>query len=255
MRAKIRLPEGYRLVHFSEIDSTNAEALRQAAQGERGPIWYWADRQLQGRGRLGRAWESKTGNLYATLLVTREMKAVQAGSLSMAAALGILKTFKAYLPDGVSVELKWPNDVLLDGKKAAGILVESGLQANLMFFAIGCGMNLLHAPHGTRYGAASLADKGVRVAPQTVFETLAGEMDQIWRMWDGGAGFPSLKPLWLKHAKGLGQPIRVIFAERTIEGYFEGLGENGSLLLRNRGGTQEFHAGEVSFADFSEGRP
>jgi BirA family biotin operon repressor/biotin-[acetyl-CoA-carboxylase] ligase len=255
MKAHVRLPAGHRLVHFPEIDSTNAEALRHASQGEVGPVWYWADRQVQGRGRLGRSWESEIGNLYATLLVAREMRPAQAGSLSIVVALGVLKTFRAYLSPMSRLELKWPNDVLLDGKKVAGILVESSLQADLMFFAIGCGLNLLHAPRGTRYGATSLADNGVKVTPQAALETLSAEIDQVLRIWNKGAGFDALKPLWLQHAKGLGDLISVTAAGQTIAGYFEGLGENGSLLLRNRAGTQEFHAGEVSFADFSEGLP
>jgi BirA family biotin operon repressor/biotin-[acetyl-CoA-carboxylase] ligase len=252
MASLVRLPKGHRLVHFSEIDSTNAEAMRHAAQGEEGPVWYWADRQMQGRGRLGRFWDSEVGNLYATLLVAEKMNPSRAGSLSIAVALAVFNTFQALLPKTAHVELKWPNDVLIEGKKAAGILVESICAADLMFFAIGCGLNLRHAPSGTRYGATSLADHGVMVSPQVALARLAEEMDRVWILWDGGAGFDALKPLWLRHAKGAGQSIGIVAGGQTVQGYFEGLGQDGSLLLRNQAGLHEFHAGEVSFADFSE---
>jgi BirA family biotin operon repressor/biotin-[acetyl-CoA-carboxylase] ligase len=153
------------------------------------------------------------------------------------------------------LELKWPNDVLLEGKKAAGILVESMLQSELMIFAIGCGLNLQYAPPATRYGATCLADEGVAVPPQAALETLAVEIDRLLLQWNAGAGFAALKAQWLRSAKGLGQPVSLTTAGEIIEGYFEGLGKNGSLLLRNQAGIHEFHAGEISFADFSGSLP
>lgn len=255
MDTEVRLPAGHRLIHFADIDSTNAEAMRCAAKGERGPIWLWADRQMQGRGRLGRSWVSDKGNLYATLLIALAVKPSVAAGLSIVAPLAVLNTFKAYLRPASRLELKWPNDVLLQGKKAAGILVESTLQSDLMNFAIGCGLNLQHAPPETRCGATCLADEGVAVPPGAALETLAAEVDRLLRQWDAGAGFAALKAQWLQYAKGLGQLVRLTTAGEIIEGYFEGLGKNGSLLLRNQAGMHEFHAGEISFADFSESLP
>jgi BirA family biotin operon repressor/biotin-[acetyl-CoA-carboxylase] ligase len=250
----VRLPPGYRLIHFSEIDSTNAEALRRAATGERGPLWLWADRQLEGRGRLGRSWVSEPGNLYASLLMVLDLEPKAAASLSVMVPLAVLKTFKALLPSLARLELKWPNDVLLEERKAAGILVESILQKHSMAVAVGCGLNLRHAPDGTRYGATTLAQHGASVAPQAALETLAAELDRHLKVWSE-RGFVAFKPSWLQYAKGLGQPITINLSGETAVGLFEGLGNDGSLLLRNREGVREFHAGEVSFADFAESRP
>jgi BirA family biotin operon repressor/biotin-[acetyl-CoA-carboxylase] ligase len=252
MRTEVRLPPGHRLVHFAEIDSTNAEALRRAAVGERGPVWFWADRQSHGRGRLGRNWVSEAGNLYATLLITLSVKPAVAGGLSIVASLAVLNTLQAYLPPGPRLEIKWPNDVLIEGSKAAGILMESSLQADLMIVAIGCGINLASAPAATRYGATTLAVHGAIVSPRAAFETWAEELDRLLQAWSAGAGFAGLKLAWLRHAKGLGRPIRVTAAGQTVTGCFEGLGENGSLLLRTPAGVREFHAGDVSLADVSE---
>ena len=137
METFVRLPHGYRLRHLAEIDSTNAEAMRLSAAGDQGPLWFWADRQLHGRGRQGRSWISEAGNLYATLLLTLEMPAAAAGSLSVAVSLAVLGVLRRFIASEAKLELKWPNDVLIDGRKAAGILVESTIRDTGMAFAIG----------------------------------------------------------------------------------------------------------------------
>jgi BirA family transcriptional regulator, biotin operon repressor / biotin---[acetyl-CoA-carboxylase] ligase len=253
MVADVSLPPGYRLVHFTEIDSTNAEAMRRAAQGETGPTWYWADRQLQGRGRLGRGWVSEPGNLYASLLISLSTPASRASGLGIVVSLAVLQTFRAFLPASVSIGVKWPNDVLIAGKKAAGILVESTSQGQSMQIALGCGLNLRSAPPHTRYGATALADHAALIAPSHALERLAKNLDKVLSQWNGGAGFNSIRNEWLRHTHALGKEIILTSASGEIRGRFEGLGENGSLLLRNRSGLQEFHAGEVSLTDSAEG--
>jgi BirA family biotin operon repressor/biotin-[acetyl-CoA-carboxylase] ligase len=252
METQVRLPPRHRLVHFAEIDSTNAEALRRAAAGERGPTWIWADRQTHGRGRLGRQWVSETGNLYATLLVSMAIELRLVAGLSIVAPLAVLSTFRTYLPPDTRLEVKWPNDVIIAGLKAAGILVESTVQGEGVALAIGCGLNLLHAPDASRYGATTLAAHGVKVAPRQALERLAAEMDSLLRQWNAGKGFAALRSAWLQHARGIGQLVSITVGDRTVRGYLEGLGDNGGLLLRIPSGVQEFHAGEISFADLPE---
>jgi BirA family transcriptional regulator, biotin operon repressor / biotin---[acetyl-CoA-carboxylase] ligase len=254
METSVRLPHGYRLRHLAEIDSTNAEAMRLSAGGERGPLWIWSDRQLQGRGRQGRSWVSEAGNLYATLLLTLEMPAAAAGSLSVAVSLAVLGALRRFIGSRAKLELKWPNDVLIDGRKAAGILVESTIRGEGMVFAIGCGLNLRSAPSGTRYGAAALAGHGVQVEPREALEALSEEVDRLLRRWNAGAGFRELRTEWLQSARGLGGVVNVAVGGRTVEGYFEGLSDKGGLLLRNQSGLQELHAGEVIQADMAADR-
>lgn len=253
MEAHVSLPPGYRLVHFAEVDSTNAEALRRAARGDLRPTWYWADRQLQGRGRLGRSWVSEPGNLYASLLLSLLIPAARASGLSIVVSLAVAETLRAFLPAVVPLEVKWPNDVLVAGKKAAGILIESTSQGESMQIALGCGLNLKSAPPDTRYGATALADHGALVAPSAALERLAGELDKLLQQWKGGAGFAGIKSRWVGLARDFGKEIVLTSASGEIRGRFEGLGENGSLLLRNRAGLEEFHAGEVSLSDGPEG--
>jgi BirA family biotin operon repressor/biotin-[acetyl-CoA-carboxylase] ligase len=251
METSVRLPHGYRLCHLAEVDSTNAEAMRLSAAGDQGPLWIWSDRQLQGRGRQGRSWISEAGNLYATLLLTLEMPAAAAGSLSVAVSLAVLGVLRRFIASEARLELKWPNDVLIDGRKAAGILVESTIRDKGMAFAIGCGLNLQSAPSGTRYGAVALAAHGVKVEPGEALESLAEEVDQLLRRWNAGRGFRDLRSEWLQCARGLGGVVSVAVGSRAIEGYFEGLSDTGGLLLRNQSGLQELHAGEVIQSDMA----
>ena len=142
-------PGGIGLSRHEILDSTNEEAKRLARKGERGPLWITALRQTAGRGRHGREWVSKDGNLFATLL----MAVAQRNSSQIAFIAGIASAdlCARYVPRE-TVKLKWPNDVLIGGRKAAGVLVE---QATDRLVAAGIGIDLAHCPAGI--GAVSIA--------------------------------------------------------------------------------------------------
>src|SRR6185437_13962094 len=124
---------------YDEIDSTNAEARRRAEVGEAGPVWITAAVQTAGRGRRGRSWSTARGNLAATLLMTTDAPPVEAAQVSFVAALAAAELADACLGEGVA-RLKWPNDVLVHGKKAVGILDESGPRPDgRLWLAVGIG--------------------------------------------------------------------------------------------------------------------
>jgi len=240
-----------RLVHFGEIDSTNAEAMRQAAGGERGPLWIVAARQSAGRGRQGRRWDSEAGNLYATLLVTLPVPAAIAAQTSFVAALAVHDLAASRLAAPGKLALKWPNDVLLEGAKLAGILIETlardGPGATTV--AIGIGINLASAPDHTRYGATSFAAHGAHLAPEDAFESLAEHMAARLAEWNDGQGFDLIRRDWTARAAGLGGTASVTMGERTVTGEFAGIASDGALLLSEAGGhVHSIHAGEVSLA-------
>ena len=134
------------LLLLDQIDSTNAEARRRAEAGETGPLWIAARRQTGGRGRRGRAWESNTGNLFATLLMTTPRPPAEAAQVTFVAALAVADLLDSYAPPSL-VTIKWPNDVMLAGEKASGVLVESGAHpSGGLWLAVGIGVNLAHAP-------------------------------------------------------------------------------------------------------------
>ena len=133
---------------YDELDSTNAEARRRAEAGDVGPLWITAAIQTAGRGRRGRAWSTQRGNLAATLLMLTDRPAAEAAQMSFVAALAACDLADTCLGAGAA-RLKWPNDVLVHGDKAVGILVESGARPDgRLWLAVGIGVNLKHAPSG-----------------------------------------------------------------------------------------------------------
>ena len=243
----MKLPAGHRLVHFERIDSTNAEARRLAEGGERGPLWIWSDEQTVGRGRLGRTWVSEPGNLYVTFLFQTEASVAAVAQVSFVAAIAVHELASTLLPKE-NFFLKWPNDVLRDGAKFCGILAEVvGTNPNRV--ALGCGVNLAHAPKGTPYPVASL---GGRNTPDSILPRLALSFWNWLEIWDEGRGFPVIRKAWLERAAGVGKEVSI---NGTI-GRFEGLDTDGALLITLGDGTQKrIHAGEVRFAGIEDMRP
>ena len=238
-------PQGYALARHAELDSTNSEARRLAEQGERGPVWIMALRQTAGRGRRGRSWETLNGNLAATLLLRPENAPGPVGQLSFAAALAVADV-AAHVAPSAPVTVKWPNDVLVDGKKAAGILLESGTDASGGWLAVGIGINLAAAPEGTEFPATALAAFAAPPSPDEGLTLLAARFAHWYDGWMSG-GFETLRAAWLARAGGLGLPIRARLPNETRHGVFEGIDANGALLLNEQGRITPIAAGEVFF--------
>ncbi len=218
----------------------------------------WADSQLHGRGRQGRRWESEAGNLYASLLVTFDVRMSEAAGISLAAPLAVVATLNSFLPESAEARLKWPNDVLVSGRKVAGILVESTAieHADQYVFIIGCGLNLRHAPVRSRYGATSLDEHGAAVSPLAALEVLARHMAVVLALWDGGAGMAAIRSAWISHAEGIGKRLVVRRGEEALAGTFEDLAPSGALRLRlGDGRIAEIAAGEVCSIDHSGETP
>ncbi len=246
-----------RHISFDVVDSTNAEAMRRASAGERGPLWIVAARQSAGRGRHGRTWQSDPGNLYTTLLLSLPVPADIAAQTSFVAALGVHDTAAAVLAHPEHLALKWPNDVLIDGHKVSGILIETAAQDGTdgTMVAIGIGINLVHAPGHTRYGATSLAEHGAHVEPAEAFDGLTAALSRRLTDWNDGHSFAVIRRDWMARAAGLGRPVSVTVGGRTVTGEFRGLASDGALLLSGADGHwHSIHAGEVSLT-LSAGAP
>lgn len=232
-------PDGIRLIRFDALDSTNEEARRLAGAGDTGPVWIAAHMQTKGRGRRGNSWISEPGNLFATLLLAAPH--ATAAQLGFAASLATADVVISYTARP-RVRLKWPNDVLLDHRKVAGILLETVGSGTV---AIGIGINLAHHPDGTETPAISVnAATGRAVDPDDALGNLAARFAAWYGTWRN-QGFAGLKPHWLKRASGLGGPIRARLADREIKGVFEDLDHDGALLLRNDAGLTRIAAAEI----------
>jgi BirA family transcriptional regulator, biotin operon repressor / biotin---[acetyl-CoA-carboxylase] ligase len=237
-----------RLVTLDEVGSTNAEAFARARAGERGPLWITARRQTAGRGRRGRGWVSERGNLYASLLLTDPAPPQRAAELSLVAALAVHDAVAERASAlGPRLTLKWPNDVLCDGAKLAGILVEGeGLPGRPLVVVIGIGVNCAHHPADTTYPATNLAAASALVSPKALAQTLVGTMARRLAEWDAARNFAAIRAAWLKRAAGLGAPARVRLPEREVDGIAETLDEGGRLVLRLADGSREYiAAGEM----------
>jgi BirA family biotin operon repressor/biotin-[acetyl-CoA-carboxylase] ligase len=234
---------GARLVLHDTIPSTNAEGLALARAGERGPLWIVAKSQTAGRGRRGRTWVSEAGNLYASLLLTDPSPPERAAELSFVAALALHDAISGRIPGlAPRLALKWPNDLLIDRHKFAGILIEGEGAA----VVIGIGVNCAHHPEGTAFPATDLAAAGVRATPESLFGLLSAAMVSRLALWDRGAGFSAVRADWLARAAGLGKSIRVALPEGERAGAFDGIDDRGCLVLRLRDGTmQTIAAGDV----------
>jgi BirA family biotin operon repressor/biotin-[acetyl-CoA-carboxylase] ligase len=234
---------GTRLLSYDTLDSTNAEAIRLARAGERGPLWIVARSQSAGRGRQGRCWVSNPGNLYTSLLLTDPSTPDRAAEISFVAALALHDAIVGSIPGlAARLQLKWPNDLLIDSNKVAGILIEGEGAA----VAVGMGVNCIHHPAATHHPATDLAAAGVRATTETLLESLSKSMMIRLSQWNRGAGFAEVRANWLDRAAGLGKPIRVTLAEGELAGQFETIDQTGRLVLRRADGTmQPITAGDV----------
>lgn len=241
---------GVRLIAHERLGSTNAEALDLARKGERGPLWITADHQSEGRGRRGRIWTSKRGNLHATLLLTDPGPAEHWPELSFVAALALHDAIVEIMPDlKPKLSIKWPNDLLISGEKFAGILIEGeSVQkgAGEGSVAVGFGVNCTNHPKDTEYPATHLSAAGAKITAARLFTVLGVKMLGRLAQWHGGEGFSTIRADWLARVGGIGQTLRVRLADRELSGRFDTLDEDGRLVLMLADGSREtVAAGDV----------
>jgi BirA family biotin operon repressor/biotin-[acetyl-CoA-carboxylase] ligase len=234
-----------RVTHLAEVGSTNDWLLQRASDLPDGH-WVRTDRQTAGRGRRGRVWNDGVGNLMTSVLVLADGPVQQ---LSFVAALALREAIIT-ATTGVqglnpcppeTIALKWPNDLLLNGKKLSGILLERSGKA----LVIGIGVNLASHPDGTERPATSLGAAGVALGPAALHAALVTAFDG-WRARWATEGFAPVRAEWLRHASGLGDRIAARLGDEAIEGRFDGLDADGALLLGlDDGASRAIHAGEV----------
>ena len=234
---------------YDKLESTNAEARRRAEAGEAGPVWIMAERQTAGRGRRGRAWSSGEGNLAATLLMTTDASPAEAAQASFIAALAAADLADTCLGSGAA-RLKWPNDVLVFGRKAVGVLLEAGARADGgLWLAVGVGVNLASHPSDVDPPASSFAEHmaGPPPMPREALAVLASRFE-AWRAIWASQGFPPIAKAWTERAHGLGRRCEARLPNRTLAGVAKGLEPDGALRLKlDDGRIERITAGDVFF--------
>ena len=227
----------------AETGSTNADMLELARSGATEGLWLRAERQTGGRGRQGRAWESPPGNFYASTLIRVRAGDPSPATLALVAAVALEETVSIFLFPGLrrGTLLKWPNDLLINGAKLSGILLERTGDA----VVIGFGVNLAHHPESLERPATSLTAHGNAPDPEIFAETLAESFQRWVASWREGLG--PVRERWLARAHPVGTALTARLADgSSIEGLFQGLDSDGALILRLADGTSHvIHAGDV----------
>lgn len=247
------LPAGFRRQAHDSLPSTNAEALERARAGEAGGLWVTATEQRAGRGRRGRAWTTGTGNLAASLLLIDPAPPAVAATIAFVAGVALHQAVVDVAGPALAerLSLKWPNDLLLDRHKVAGILIEGEALADGRFaVVVGVGVNCVSHPDvAGAFPASDFQARGSPLEAEALFARLVARMASEIVRWDSGAGFAAVRTAWLKRAGGVGEPIRVDLRDRAIDGRFEDLDAEGRLVLVRADGIREaVSAGDVFLA-------
>ncbi|WP_282092217.1 biotin--[acetyl-CoA-carboxylase] ligase [Epibacterium ulvae] len=245
-------PDGYGKRILEEVDSTLDEAARIAA-GLAGPEWILALKQTKGRGRRGRDWKDPKGNFAATLVMRPDDPPARAALRSFVAALALYDAVEAVTGRSDGLALKWPNDVLLNGGKLAGILLESnGRAGDLSHLFVGIGVNLVETPMkewlepNAVWPVSLHGETGVQVTPEIFLEALA-EAYARYELQFTTYGFAPIRTAWLQRAARLGEVITAKTGVESHEGTFETVDEEGNLVLNTAKGRITVAAADIFF--------
>jgi len=247
----IKLPDGVGHLHFTDVTST-LDVARDTAGQHGVPTWITATRQTAARGRRGRAWVAPEGNFYGTLVMPCQTPET-ASLRSFVAALALYDALEAVMGDGPTLSLKWPNDVLLNNGKVAGILLES-LQVNGQMWgvAVGIGVNLNAAPAleqvegNAVYPVSVKGESGVDISPDAFLSPLA----EAFTRYDAQFvthGFMPIRNAWLARAARLGETMTARLPNEDITGRFDTLDESGYLVLNTAKGPRNIAAADIFF--------
>lgn len=253
---------GYRLFGYDTVGSTSDEAARAARAGDAGDIWFVALEQTAGRGRRGRPWQTIHGNLAASLLCYPEVEPAASATLGFVAGVALSRALATAVPDaaiGIGLDggsatsgrfaLKWPNDVLADGAKLAGILLEAQKRPDGgMAIVVGFGVNIVAAPEGLPYPATSLRQLGSEATAAAVFAALSDSWVDCIETWNSGRGAAEILEAWRGTAAGIGAEIVIGRDGGIVRGIFETVDDTGRLIVRAADDTRiPITAGDVHF--------
>ena len=254
-----KLDRFYRLVALGEVGSTNDEAMALAAKGAAEGTLVWARCQTAGKGRRGRSWASPPGNLYLSLVLRPTAPAARIPEIAFVAALAAGDAIRGLIPLSLAINFKWPNDVLVGGEKAAGLLLEAATMPGAGrgpddWLVLGVGINVASHPEGLALPATSLRAQGATGAGVAeVLEGFCGAFTVWYERWRRD-GFGAIRAAWLAGAAGLGEAVRVRLENESLDGVFLGLDQDGALLLGDGAGNERrITAGDVFFPSGAAG--
>lgn len=235
----------WHIQRHDEVHSTQDLAHASARAGEPAGVVVVAKSQTAGRGRIGNVWQSFQGNLLTSIVLRPDIEIGQAGQFSFLTAVALNRTLSEMLDERHAVQNKWPNDILIDGKKIAGILLESVIEGGrFAALILGIGVNVASCPED-RVSLSSLG--ATDETAESVLQALLANLAEVLSEYERD-GFAPLREEWLDYALNLHKHIKVRLPSATLEGVFEGLEPDGALRLRlDQGDIKVIHSGEVFF--------
>ena len=248
----LALPQGYEYFWYDKIDSTNLEALRHSADGQKPDSWFCAKQQIHGRGTKGNEWISLSGNLFASLFVRSACPPDQLPQISILAGLAAITAIEQLASDEFEIGdlcLKWPNDILLGGNKVCGILVETRKSAANDFYdiAIGSGINLATSPNLEGFApAGNLQEVGWTCSRMELFVALVQSTRDWLSVWQHGKGFETLRLAWLERSCHIGQNVTLKVGMKEYEGRMTTMSPTGAIVLEDKHGNEkEYSSGSI----------
>lgn len=243
--------QNYSLITFEEIDSTNSEALRIANSGANGDFVILSKTQTGGRGTKGRDWNSLEGNLHTSILLQTEFDIKQNSQLPFLVANVVFETINHFSKQSgikLNVQLKWPNDILIDSKKVAGILLESISLKEKNYVIIGIGVNIKKTPELNK-NVTCIKDCGIEIeSPSEFLNILMSKFKTLYDQWKSDNNFTRIRKDWMKRAYNLNKVIIVDDGSRRISGIFKGIGPDGTMKIQLASGQYcNIVTGELSF--------
>jgi len=256
----IKLPEGYKLVELEKTDSTNLHAERLFRSGQKdGVTVVWARHQTDGRGRQGRKWISQEGNLFSSLVFAPDTEPMITLGVSFVSAVSARDAIEEIVPSLKNkIKFKWPNDLMLDGKKLGGILLDSAMRQDLPkseFVVAGLGINVKEAPKFSELAGTSKSTKVIyepislaeyNVTAEKLLESLVNNFSKNLEIWNKGKGFNEILESWKKSSALIeGSVVTVAIGPKEYTGKYKNIDENGNMLLDIDGKQQKIDAGEI----------
>ncbi len=245
--------QGYTVESYESVDSTNLVAQQKARAGHHGYLWVVAHEQSQGRARRNRMWFSPKGNLYSSLLLINDVFHHTAAQLGFVAGISVVEAVKQFIKDKKQrndiVSLKWPNDVLLEGAKSSGILLEIiKLSSQQYALVIGIGINVKYHYEDAPYPTSSLKNIGVHIEAEQLFTVLTEYFSKNYLLWKQTRGCDIIREKWLLYSNHLGQYVTTVSNNKFIEGVFDGLDSDFNCIIKQKNGQQAIiTAGDVHF--------
>lgn len=235
------------LVRLDTVTSTNDHASELASGGAPEGTVVLAERQTAGRGRRARSWVSEPGNLFASIIVRPKAEPARVAEIGFVAANAVVSTVREFVPKTVTVGAKWPNDVLVNGSKVSGLLLEAAPIAGdvVDWLVVGVGINLCRHPDDTLYPATSITEEGgTVVSPEAAIYAFYGHFARGLASWRAD-GFKTVRAEWLTHAAGIGEAVTVRLDRETLSGVFKDLDTDGALVLSQGTKTRRIAAGDL----------